>query len=208
MGALVFLTLFLVTCYLQLKSRDFNPVIFWSVILTTSLVGTSLSDMMDRTLDLGYAKGSLLLVTCLVLLLAFTRVTCGTLSVTRITTRRHEILYWCAILVSNTLGTALGDFMADLGLSFGNSVSILGTCLLTLAILYYCSDFSRVVLFWLAFILTRPFGAEFGDFLTKSQGGLGFGTLGSSIVLFGMFIAFLITSMRYNVSPPDELAKA
>src|SRR6185503_16813543 len=134
---------------------------------------------MDRTLELGYTVGSIILVSILILVLIIWKLTEKSLSVTEIRTRRGEIFYWIAILFSNTLGTALGDFLADdSGLGFGGSALLITAVLLLVVLGYYFTKLSRIVLFWIAFVLTRPFGATFGDLLTKSKekGGLGYGT--------------------------------
>lgn len=150
---------------------------------------------MDRSLGLGYATGALLLTLGLVsVLLAWRRVE-GSLSVSRIDTRRAEVFYWAAILFSNTLGTAVGDYLADdIGLGFMGGALLIGGLLALVLLAYRLTTLSRVTLFWLAFVLTRPFGATFGDWLTKSSdhGGLGFGTVGSSLVLFCVLVAGLM----------------
>jgi uncharacterized membrane-anchored protein len=170
-------------------SKKHHPYLFWTVIIATSTAGTTMSDYMDRTLELGYAKGAAILVTILFSLLALWRFTVGNVSVDDIRTRKAEIFYWITILFSNTLGTALGDFLADdSGLGFlGSWLLITGVLGVILAATYF-TRLSRVLLFWMAFILTRPFGATFGDVLTKShdKGGLDLGTGYSSLILLGM----------------------
>jgi uncharacterized membrane-anchored protein len=148
-----------------------------------------MSDFMDRTLGLGYAKGSLILVSILAAIFTYWRLTEKSMSVTHIRTRRVEVLYWVTILFSNTLGTALGDYLADdSGLGFAGGAILIGSLIAIVAALAYVTNISKVLLFWVAFVLTRPFGATFGDVLTKSpeKGGLGFGTIGSSVVLLGI----------------------
>ena len=198
-SSILLLSLFLGTLALQLLSRRFQPVLYWSVILTTSTAGTTMSDYMDRTLGLGYAKGSLILVTCLLGVLAAWHLSENTLSVNNIQTIRAELFYWVAILFSNTLGTALGDFLADdSGLGFFGGAALIGGLILLVALASYMTRLSRVMLFWVAFVLTRPFGATFGDLLTKplENGGLGFGTVGSSLVLAILLIGVVMyTSM-------------
>jgi uncharacterized membrane-anchored protein len=156
------------------------------VILSTSTAGTTMSDYMDRSLGFGYAKGSAILVSILGVVFLVWFLLEKNLSVVHIKTQRAEILYWVAILFSNTLGTALGDFLADdSGLGFIGGAVLIGSLLLLLLALFQFTQISRVGLFWLAFVLTRPFGATMGDVLTKlpEQGGLGLGTIGSSVVL-------------------------
>lgn len=202
-STLILLSIFLVTLIVQLSVRSFHPVLFWLVILSTSTAGTTLSDFMDRTLGLGYATGAAVLVSVLIGILIAWYTVQGSLSVDRIETRRAEIFYWMAILVSNTLGTALGDFLADSsGLGFFGGAAVISAALLAIAIIYFTTRVSRIVLFWLAFVLTRPFGATFGDLLTKptTTGGLGFGTIGSSAVLAVLLVTLIIFSYRKDQS--------
>jgi len=194
-STVILLGLFLVSVIAQLMASKFNAVLYWTVILTTSTAGTTMSDFMDRTLGLGYANGSLILSSGLLLVLAIWHVSEKTISVSNIQTTRTEMFYWLAILFSNTLGTALGDFLADdSGLGFlGGAVLIAG--LIGLVVLAnYFTRLNRVMLFWLAFVLTRPFGATFGDFLTKpiEKGGLDYGTVGSSVILASLLAIFVI----------------
>ena len=195
----ILLTLFLVTVVAQLFARNYRPPLYWLVILSTSTAGTTMSDYMDRTLGLGYAKGSLLLVGILIAVFAAWRIIEGSLSVADIKTRRAEILYWTAILFSNTLGTALGDFLADdSGLGFAGGALLIGGLLVAVALGNYFTKFSKVAWFWLAFVLTRPFGATLGDVLTKpaDKGGLNFGTVGSSAVLMVILIILVGFAMK------------
>jgi uncharacterized membrane-anchored protein len=194
-SSVILLSCFLASFVAQLSTRTFHPALYWLVILTTSTAGTTMSDYMDRTLELGYAKGSMILVAMLVTILAVWRVVQGSLSVNNIRTRRAEVFYWTAILVSNTLGTALGDYLADdSGLGFLGGAAVIAGLLAVTALLYYSTPINRVALFWIAFVLTRPFGATFGDLLTKplSKGGLNLGTVGSSAVL-AVILLFFVT---------------
>ena len=193
-SSMLLISLFAISLVAQLRSSRFHPLLYWTVILTTSTAGTTMSDFMDRTLGLGYAKGSLILTTSLLRVLAAWRLSEKTLSVSNIQTTRAELFYWIAILFSNTLGTALGDFLADdSGLGFLGGAALIGG-LLGLLVLATCfTSLNRVLLFWVAFVLTRPFGATFGDLLTKpiEKGGLDFGTIGSSLVLAGLLATFI-----------------
>ena len=185
---------FLVLLAGQLAARRYIPALYWAVILATSTAGTTMSDYMDRTLGLGYATGSLILVVILVAVLGAWRFSEKSLSVSDITTRRGELFYWTAILFSNTLGTALGDFLADdSGLGFAGGALLIGSLLAVVVLAHYFTRLSSVLLFWVAFVLTRPFGATFGDLLTKpvAKHGLGFGTQGSSLILFGILLALV-----------------
>jgi uncharacterized membrane-anchored protein len=195
LSSIILLSLFVGTLSLQLFSNKFHPVLYWLVILTTSTAGTTMSDYMDRTLGLGYANGSLILVTGLLIILGVWYVSEKTLSVSNIQTTKAELFYWLAILFSNTLGTALGDFLADdSGLGFLGGALLIGGLIGLVTLLYYVTQLNRIMLFWIAFVLTRPFGATFGDLLTKplEKGGLGFGTIGSSMILAILLVGFVI----------------
>lgn len=194
----ILLSFFFVILLVQLFTKKFHPVIFWAVILATSTAGTTMSDYMDRTLGLGYATGSMILVSLLITTLIVWKTTEKSLSVTNIKSFRGEVFYWVAILFSNTLGTALGDFLADnSGLGFSGGAILIGSLLALIVLIYFFTKVSHVILFWLAFVLTRPFGATFGDLLTKTneKGGLNFGTIGSSMILFGILAVMIIISM-------------
>jgi uncharacterized membrane-anchored protein len=197
-SSIILIGFFLVILVAQIRSRGFHPALYWTVILLTSTVGTTMSDFMDRTLGLGYTRGSLILFSGLLVVLTVWRIGEKSLSVGNISTTRAELFYWTAILISNTLGTALGDFLADdSGLGFFGSALLIGGLLGLLVLLTFFSRFNRVVLFWVAFVLTRPFGATFGDLLTKpvDKGGLNFGTIGSSLILLALLVIFVIYSL-------------
>ena len=207
-SSIILLGFFLISLTTQLVSRVFHPALYWLVILTTSTAGTTMSDYMDRTLGLGYATGSVILVTCLALVLSTWRFVEKSLSVSSIQTTRAELFYWVAILVSNTLGTALGDYLADdSGLGFLGGAALIGGLIALVVLAYYATSLSRVVLFWMAFVLTRPFGATFGDLLTKplEKGGLDFGTIGSSLVLATILILLIgYTTIRAKRASPQR----
>jgi uncharacterized membrane-anchored protein len=191
-STLILMSLFFLSAAGQLFAKRHHPWLYWTVILTSSTAGTTMSDWMDRTLGLGYMTGSLILIGLLVGILGYWRfLTPHSMSVTNIRDRRIELLYWIAILFSNTLGTALGDFLADdSGLGFAAIAAILAGSLLLILALNYFTNISKVFLFWIAFVQTRPFGATLGDTLTKTpeQGGLGLGTIGTSGVLIALTI--------------------
>lgn len=209
-SSLLLISLFLITLIAQLVSKQYRPLIYWTVILSTSTSGTTMSDYMDRTLELGYAKGSMILTAILLIIFTLWRMSEKSLSVSNIKTFKGELFYWIAILFSNTLGTALGDFLADdSGLGFSGGALLIGAFLGIVILAYYFTATSRVLLFWTAFVLTRPFGATFGDFLTKptGSGGLGFGTIGSSLVLFTILGLLLIYSfMKKNQFQEKNIA--
>src|SRR4051812_1598138 len=151
-SSLVLLGFFVVTVAVQLSVRKYHPIIYWLVIVSTSTAGTTVSGYMDRTLDLGYTAGSLILVACLITIFIVWRYVEGTLSVNHIHTTRAEAFYWTAILFSNTLGTALGDFLADSsGLGFFGGAILIGSLLGVVVLLYYFTSLNRVLLFWIAF---------------------------------------------------------
>ena len=205
LSSIILISFFIITLIIQLVSKSYHPVLYWLVILSTSTAGTTLSDYMDRTLGLGYALGSLILVILLMSMLTIWWKTEKSLSVTDIKTFRPEMFYWITILISNTLGTALGDYLADdSGLGFAGGALLIGSLILLVVILKYSTSISAVLLFWIAFILTRPFGATFGDLLTKTteKGGLNLGTIGSSIVLLSILFLLIIYSVINHKNKP------
>lgn len=208
-SSLILLGFFFITLAIQLFSKKFHPLIYWSVILATSTAGTTISDYMDRTLNLGYATGSMILVALLVSTLIIWKSTEKSLSVSDIKSFRGEVFYWTAILFSNTLGTAFGDFLADnSGLGFVGGAVLVGSLLILIVLAYYFTAISHIVLFWLAFVLTRPFGATFGDLLTKpiEKGGLNFGTIGSSVILFLILIIMIvIATLKHKADFKNEI---
>jgi uncharacterized membrane-anchored protein len=193
-SSMILISFFIVTLIAQLRAKGYEPILYWLVIVATSTAGTTISDYMDRTLGLGYATGAFILSGLLVAILALWYSVEKSLSVADITKLRPETFYWFTILISNTLGTALGDFLADSsGLGFGGGAILIGSLISIIALAYYFTSVSRIALFWMAFVLTRPFGATFGDLLTKpiAKGGLNLGTVGSSAVLAILLVGFL-----------------
>ncbi|TFF41164.1 hypothetical protein [Pseudomonas sp. RIT623] len=210
MSSLLLISVFLVTLVTQLYSRRYHPMLYWLVILSTSTAGTTMSDFMDRTLGLGYATGSALLIGILLLTFALWRLSGNPLDVNRIGNRGGELFYWVAILFSNTLGTALGDYLADdSGLGFAGGALLIGVAIAVVAGARYWTKISGVVLFWIAFVLTRPFGATLGDVLTKSheKGGLDFGTIGSSAVLGGVLLVLVVMATYYQRREPVRVVE-
>lgn len=208
MSSILLISLFLVSLVAQLKAKKFNPILYWLVILTTSTAGTTMSDYMDRTLGLGYMAGSLILVTLLVAVLVTWKFLFGSLNVQHIRSFKVELIYWIAILISNTLGTALGDYLADdSGLGFAGGALLIGSLIAVVVAANYYTKISKVFLFWLAFVLTRPFGATLGDMLTKSheKGGLAFGTVGSSVVLASILAILIYVTVRQESLVPQEI---
>jgi uncharacterized membrane-anchored protein len=200
-SSLVLLTAFALSLGLQLTMKRFHPAAYWLVIITTSTAGTTISDYIDRTLGLGYATGSAMIAGLLLLVLAVWFASEKSLAVDKIRSRRTECFYWIAILVSNTLGTALGDYLADdSGLGFLGGAALIGVAILCIALIAFFTNANRVLLFWLAFVLTRPFGATLGDLMTKSQdqGALGLGTAVSSSILFAVLFVLIIRSTAHE----------
>ena len=193
------LVLFLIALGIQLSAKKYIPTLYWFVIITTTTLGTEISDFMDRSLGLGYALGSLILFLCLIGTLFLWKKRFHTLEVFPIKEKRKEIYYWIAILFSNSLGTAFGDFLSDnLGLSFLTGAMITAAIIVVVILLHYFTRLNHVVLFWIAFVFTRPFGATFGDFLTKplSYGGLDLGTLNASLTSICLMAVLIFISHR------------
>ena len=198
-GILITLLFLLTVLIAQLSVRKHIPVLYWLVIIGTTTLGTEISDFIDRTLHLGYTAGTLVLVSCLLIALLLWYRKYGNLKVYPISDKQKEIYYWTAILFSNSLGTAFGDFLGDyFGLSYLTGAMITGAVILVVVLLHYLTSINHIVLFWIAFVFTRPFGATFGDFLTKplTKGGIGLGTLNSSLVSVSLMIILLAISYK------------
>jgi uncharacterized membrane-anchored protein len=196
-GVGIFVVFLVVVLGLQLRTRRFHPVLFWAVILATSLIGTEISDYINDTLDLGYGTGALILTGVLVVVLVVWRLVGDTMRVENIQTRRDELLYWIATLISNTLGTSTGDYLAHdksgLGAGYMTSTVIISVALVVLLAAHYLTPISGTLIFWAAYVLTRPLGANAGNALSKTQqqGGLGIGTYGASAVLLVLLLVCL-----------------
>lgn len=184
---------------IQLKISKFNAAIFWLVIVGTTTVGTEISDLMDRTLGLGYAWGSLILFSGLLLTLFVWHKTQNGIRVYPITQPGVEIFFWIAVLFSNSLGTAFGDYLKDnIGLSYLTGAIITAIIILIVVMLHYYTSINHVLLFWIAFIFTRPFGATFGDLLTKplAKGGLNFGRGTATLIAAGLLSLIIFYSNK------------
>src|SRR2546429_1625199 len=199
-STLIFLALFVCTLFAQVKSRHYHPVFYWGVVVATTTVGTTTSDYFDRTLGLGYVKSSIILLCVVIAVLVVWRHATGAIRVDRITARKNETFYWLTILVSNTLGTALGDFVATTtGLGFEGGALVFAGLLAVIGGLYFLTALPRSLLFWAAYVLTRPLGATLGDVLTKphADGGLNLSRITSSLVIAAiMTILIASTSLR------------
>ncbi len=198
-STLIFLGVLIVLLAVQVRSSAYHPLLYWGVIVATTTTGTTISDYLDRTLALGYPKSSLLLFGAVLLVLTAWRLTTGSVSVDGITTRTAELFYWSAILLSNTLGTALGDFLSDTsGLGFDGGALVFAAALLLIAAAYFLSTISRAWLFWAAFVLTRPLGATLGDLLTKphAEGGLNVSRIESSLIIVTAIVVLIVLTDR------------
>lgn len=199
---------FISVLLLQLFQTKYIPAIYWLVIIGTTTLGTEISDFIDRTLHFGYAWGSILLICGLLITLLLWLKKYKNLEVYPITDRHKETYYWVAILFSNSLGTAFGDFLSDnMGLSYLNGAMITGLVIVAVVMLHYFTKINHILLFWIAFIFTRPFGATFGDFLTKplAKGGLELGTLPASLVSI-ILMAFFIFIAHRQESAEQKIA--
>jgi uncharacterized membrane-anchored protein len=204
----VFFGVFLVTLFAQIRAKRYHPALYWLVILSTTTAGTTMSDFLDRTAHLGYMGGSGLLVAILVGILVAWRLTLGSITFNHVTDPKVEAFYWVTILFSNTLGTALGDFMSDdAGLGYVGGALVIGAALALILAAYLFTKLPRTLLFWLAFVLTRPLGATVGDTLTKShaRGGLNLGTFQSSLVL-GVAMVGLVALAARKPAPASAAA--
>jgi uncharacterized membrane-anchored protein len=202
-SSLIFLAFFCVTLVAQIWSKRYHPVFYWAVVVATTTVGTTTSDYMDRTLGWGYVKSSAALLCLVIAVLIAWHYCTGKIAVDDVTTRGNEVFYWVTILISNTLGTALGDFTATTtGLGFERGALVFSGLIVLVAAAHFLTDIPDSVLFWSAYVLTRPLGATLGDTLTKShsEGGLGLGRITSSLtILVVMVILIALTQRRPRV---------
>ncbi|WP_425230475.1 hypothetical protein [Sphingomonas sp.] len=193
-GTALFGALLLGLVWAQIRARTFRPWLYWATIVASTTCGTTLADFADRSLGIGYPGGSLLLLACVLGSLFAWRRTLGSVDVSTVSGPRAELFYWITITFSQTLGTALGDWIADAGLGYGGGALVFGAALLVLAALYYATAVSRVVLFWAAFILTRPLGATLGDWLDKpvAKGGLEVSRPLASLILAAAMLSLML----------------
>ena len=201
-GTVIFAAIFLVTVVAQIKAKGFHPSLYWATIIATTTVGTTLADFADRSLGIGYAGGSSILFALLMASLAISHRSQGTVSVDAISSPKAEMFYWVTIMFSQTLGTALGDWTADTaGLGYLGGMMIFGGQLALVVVAYYWTNLSRTLLFWAAFILTRPLGAVLGDFLDKphSAGGLALSRYSASAVLL-IFMMFCVAMFEQKAA--------
>jgi uncharacterized membrane-anchored protein len=193
-GTALFLGLLIVLVIAQILGKKFHTFLYWATIVASTTFGTTMADFADRSLGIGYMGGSTLLFVCLMTVLGLWYWSQGTISVDTVTTPKVEAFYWAAITFSQTLGTALGDWMADSGLGYGGGALVFAAGLAVIVGIYFSTKVSRVLLFWTAFILTRPLGATVGDFLDKplSDGGLALSRPLASVVIAAFILAALL----------------
>jgi uncharacterized membrane-anchored protein len=202
-GTALFLSLLVIFVIWQIAAKKFHPWLYWATIVASTTAGTTMADFADRSLGIGYAGGSTLLFTCLIATLGVWYWTMGSISVATVNTPKVEAFYWVAITFSQTLGTALGDWLSD-GTGYEHGAFVFGGVLALIAIAYFATNISRVFLFWAAFILTRPLGATVGDFLDKpvDSGGLNFSRpIASAIIGAFIIICLLVLPQRAGQHP-------
>ena len=207
-GTGIFVAVLLVVLAAQIRAKRFSPALYWAVITATTLAGTTLADLFDRSFGIGYLGGSISLFTLVVATLGLWYWSLGSVSVETITSPKVEAFYWATIIFSQTLGTALGDWMADsTGLGYNGSALVVAGALAVVAALYFFTGVSRTLLFWAAFILTRPLGATVANSLDKpvAAGGLAIGDLSASAALAVIMVfCVLLIPQRAGRHPGDD----
>ncbi len=211
-GTAIFFSLLVALVIWQIAADKFHPFLYWATIVASTTAGTTMADFADRSLGIGYAGGSSLLFVCLIAVLAAWYWSEGTISVATVNTPKVEAFYWAAITFSQTLGTALGDWMADdTGLGYDGGALVFGLALAVVAAAYFWTNISRVTLFWAAFILTRPLGATVGDFLDKPvrDGGLALSRpLASAVIGAFIIVCLLVLPQKAGQHPGrSEMAR-
>jgi uncharacterized membrane-anchored protein len=194
-GTAIFGVIFIVAVLVQIKAKKFHPFLYWLTIVATTTVGTTLADYCTRSLGIGYTGGSTILLVCVIASLLIWRWSTGSISIETVNTPKVEVFYWVTIMFSQTLGTALGDWVADTNeIGYLGAAAIFVGLLLLTVLLYYLTSSSRVILFWAAFILTRPLGATVGDFLDKpiTEGGLALSRYTASLALVVVIAALIL----------------
>ncbi len=194
-GSAIFVSILVVALAAQIHAKRFHPLLFWAVIIATTTAGTTLADFFDRSLGIGYAGGSSILLILLVGTLVAWRLMLGSVSIDSIDSRKAEVFYWITVLFSQTLGTALGDWMADsTGMGYLGAAAVFGAALVVVAICYFHTKISHALLFWAAFILTRPLGATVGDLLDKphDQGGMALSRYLASAVIAAVILGSVL----------------
>lgn len=204
-GTAIFGAVFVAAVLVQIRAKKFHPFLYWLTIIATTTVGTTLADYCTRSLGIGYTGGSTILLVLVIASLLIWRWSTGSISIETVNTPKAEVFYWVTIMFSQTLGTALGDWVADTNdAGYIGAAAVFGGLLLVTPLLYYFTSFSRVFLFWAAFILTRPLGAVVGDFLDKplAQGGLALSRYSASLALVAVIIALILIFPQKSASKP------
>jgi len=193
-GTLIFFVPLLLIVGAQIRAKGFHPLLYWGAIALTTLIGTTLADFFTRSVGIGYAGGSLVLFAFVMLSLGLWYLTLGSIDIKTVVEPKAELFYWTTITFSQTLGTALGDWLADGALGYNGSAMFIGGILIVIALLYYFTNVSRVLLFWAAFILTRPLGATLANSLDKplEQGGLNLNDITITAVLAVVMLFLLV----------------
>ena len=208
-STLIFASALIVLAACQIAAKRFHPFLYWATIIASTTAGTTLADFADRSLGIGYAGGSLLLLACVLGSLGLWYRSEGTVSVNTVSTPRVEAFYWVTITFSQTLGTALGDWAADAGLGYRGGALLFGALLILVAIAYYRTRIAPATLFWMAFILTRPLGATVGDFFDKpiAEGGLNVSRpLATAIIAAFIVACILLIPQRAGTHPGSASA--
>jgi uncharacterized membrane-anchored protein len=194
-GTAIFGVIFIAAVLVQIRAKKFHPFLYWLTIVATTTVGTTLADYCTRSLGIGYTGGSTILLICVIASLLIWRWSTGSISIETVSTPKVEVFYWVTIMFSQTLGTALGDWVADTNeMGYLGAAAVFGGALVLTALLYYFTSISHVILFWAAFVLTRPLGAVVGDFLDKphAQGGLALSRYCASLALLVVIVALIL----------------
>jgi uncharacterized membrane-anchored protein len=194
-GTAIFGVIFVIAVFVQIMAKKFHPFLYWLTIVATTTVGTTLADYCTRSVGIGYTGGSAILLACVIASLLIWRWSTGSISIETVNTPKVEVFYWVTIMFSQTLGTALGDWVADTNqMGYLGAAAIFGGLLAVTALLYYFTSLSHALLFWAAFVLTRPLGAVVGDFLDKpiAKGGLALSRYTASLALLVVIVALIL----------------
>jgi uncharacterized membrane-anchored protein len=211
LSSLIFIAIFVVFVLAQIRAKSFHRFLYWAVIVATTTAGTTMADFADRSLGIGYPGGAAMLLLALMASLAIWYRAEGSISVDSVTSPRVETSYWIAILFSQTLGTALGDWMADTnGLGFGGGALVFGVALGVVAAVYFFTNISHTALFWAAFILTRPLGATLGDLFDKplDEGGFAMSRIWASAILAAVMLVCILLLPQRSATQPEQASEA
>ncbi len=209
-GTAIFLSALVVLVVAQIAAKKFHPLLYWGTIIASTTAGTTMADFADRSLGIGYAGGSMLLSVCVMATLALWHWSEGSVSVDTVAAPKVEVFYWATITFSQTLGTALGDWVADSGLGYEGGAAVFAVALAIVAAAYFFTNSSRVLLFWAAFILTRPLGATLGDYLDKPRalGGLAFSRPLATAILGAVILLLIVVLPQRPGRHPGQVSAA